>query len=118
MNDIGKTFLQLIEDFVRGDNQSHKGGWRFLAAWWGSATSIFAAYVTSFGEDRLKFLRDFMGDIVVVSLLISAVYAALFSLVITFGVPKGSLVRHFMYGVVLPSIAWVVGATMIRGVGG
>lgn len=73
--------------------------------------------MTSLGEERLKFLRDYVAAFVFPSFLFSTIYAASFALIVTFGVPKGSLVRQFMYGVFLPAIAWVIGATMIGGIG-
>ena len=118
MSGVGTTIVQLIGDFVKGESNEHGWGWRFLAAWWGSATAILSAYVTSLGEERLKFLREFAAVWVVPSLIFATIYASSFALIIAFGVPKGSLLRHFMYGVVLPAVAWVIGATMIGGIGG
>ena len=114
----GQSLVQLITDFVRGNGEAHKPLPRFLAAWWGSTVVHAAALVSSFGEERLKTFRDQVSEVLGFFLVILIVYAATFALIVALGVTKGSLVRHFLYGVVLPATAWFVGANLIQAIGG
>ena len=114
----GMSALKLILEFVRGEKSSH-GWWpRFLVALWG----CFVLHVVLVGvgsahdiippgalEPSLYFFPLF-GSILV--------YSAVFAIIVAFGITSGSLVRHFTYGVTLPTFAYLIAGTisgLIRG---
>lgn len=46
------------------------------------------------------------------ALMVLPVYSAVFGTIVAFGVPRGSLVRHFAYGVLLPVFAYGLAGTL------
>ena len=100
----------LIENITERRNQSH-GVWaRFGAGWWGSFVLHFGMIVVSVG------MSDVLEDVRVLFVVVPAVavYSAIFATVLAVGIPKGSLVRHFSYGVILPAFAYAIAGALLN----
>ena len=100
----------LTKGIEQGRNQRH-GFWaRFGAGWWGSFVFHFGMIIVSAGMPDLP--EDVPNLFVVVAAV--AVYSAVFALVLAVGIPKGSLVRHFSYGVILPAFAYAMAGALLN----
>lgn len=87
---------------------------RFGAGWWGSFVFHFGLSVIATGVYHIRLDVRILPIIV----LFVVVYSAIFALVVAAGVPKGSLVRHFSYGVTLPVFAYTIAGLLLMKIRG
>ena len=136
---IGQAVGRLIDDFIRRGKRNHKFPARFLASWWGTFVLHFAMMVIYIGNSELATLVTPFGflnlltelpavglppdleplviyyGLVISAMLLAAAYSCIFALIVAVGVPQGSLMRHFWYGVILPVIAYTMAGTLWKG---
>ena len=97
---------------------SHSFWARFFAGWWGTFVFHFAMIVVGsiHNWDSLSSLSDspFSEAVIFPAFFFLCVYGALFAFVVAFGVPKGSLIRHFLLGVILPLVAYTMAGTLLK----
>ena len=117
MSTPAQAITRLIENFITKGEKSHWFLARFGAAWWGNFVFHLAmAIIASIHNwDSLSDpgFATFSDAVILPTLLFVFVYSALFALVVAFGVPKGSLIRHFLLGVILPLFAYTMAGTLL-----
>ena len=105
--------LNLFRDLLKGEEHSHPFWWRLLAAFWGSWVFHGALVVSKLGRWNLKNAVDTAGmyeaafiAIGFLGLATIIIYSLAFGLTVVASIPKSSLIRHFVYGVLLPAFAY------------
>ena len=110
--------LALLLEFLRGEKSNHAWWSRFFVAMWGCL--ILHVVLVGVGNahdiisprllDPSGYLFELSGAILV--------YSGVFATIVAVGIPHGSLVRHFSFGVTLPTFAYLIAGTIsafIRG---
>lgn len=109
--------LNFFRDLLKGEEHSHPYWSRLLAASWGSGVLHGAVLVYTLSHQNFKGASDIAGrldniDNYIIALGYFFVLAAIIIYSLTFGLtvaaslPKSSLIRHFVYGVLLPAFAY------------
>lgn len=102
--EIIKAFLDLIQD----QDHSHSMWSKVLAAFWGSAVFHFALILYASGNlsPGLDKVLEVVGyeELSIIIIL----YSLTFGLTVAVSKPKSSLVRHFVYGALLPAVAYAL----------
>ncbi len=111
MSALAPVIDYLLESLKNRKDRSHRFRTRFFAGWWGSFVLHFATVVTATGH-QLSPPRVVEPVFYLLPVILS-IYSAVFALVVAVGVPKGSLVRHFSYGVILPVFAYTMAGTVL-----
>lgn len=96
---------------VKASDEKPDPIWRFATAAWGCAVLHFSLWV--YGGGRLVVPTVGELDFRVVLILIP-IYSSVFGLVVAAGVKKGSLIRHFVYGAFLPTLAYSLAGALLR----
>ena len=116
MSELAKAIVQLIENFMQSERQVHGFLWRFSAAWWGAFVFHFVLIAMPGGVQEFT-LRTLNLNLLTL-LGFGSLYSAMFALVSAVGSPKGSLIRQFLYGVLLPFLAYTLAGTLLTRAGG
>ena len=87
---------------------------KILAAFWGSAAFHFALLLYASGN-RLIDLEKILSVLGFLGPLIIIIYSLTFGLTVAVSKPKKSLVRHFVYGALLPAFAYGLAAGFFYG---
>ena len=114
----GMSALDLFVEFVRGQESTHAWWPRFLVALWGCLVLHVVLVGVGSAHDVIPpgalepslYFFPLLGAILV--------YSGVFATIVAVGIPRGSLVRHFAYGVTLPTFAYLIAGTissLIRG---
>ena len=109
-----KEMIKSLRDLIQDQDHSHSMWSKILAAFWGSAVFHFALLLYASGNlstDLEKILRvtGFWGPLIII------VYSLTFGLTVAVSKPKRSLVRHFLYGALLPAFAYGLAAGLFYG---
>ena len=102
--------LLRLFDAVRAGKETPRFSFRLGAATWGSAVLHGAILVRSQGG--VPVWGDYLEPLAVLFILIP-IYSITFGLVVAVGMPRGSLIRHFVYGVFLPTVAYSLAAATL-----
>ena len=108
-------------DYVKdknGTRAKHPTRQRLFAALWGSL--VFHLALWTYAQSHPQIVLTDIGAVAFrdTALMVLPVYSAAFGTIVAFGVTKGSLIRHFTYGVLLPTLAYGMAGTLISAVGG
>ncbi len=106
---IVDQLIRLLEALKAGDEQP-RGLLRFGSAAWGCAVLHFSLWFYSGARVSVPGAGEL--DFRAVLVLIP-IYSSVFGLVVAAGVKKGSLIRHFVYGVFLPTLAYSLAGAML-----
>lgn len=115
MSSASQAITRLIDNFITRGEQSHEFQHRFGAAWWGNFVfhGAMAVIASIQNWESLPGSTAFSNAVILPTLLVIFAYSALFALVVAVGVPRGSLVRHFLLGVILPLFAYTMAGTLL-----
>lgn len=110
-----QAITRLIDNFITRGEQSHEFQYRFGAAWWGNFVFHVALAVIAciHNWEALSGSTAFSDAVILPTLLLMFAYSALFALVVAVGVPRGSLIRHFLLGVILPLFAYTMASMLL-----
>ena len=106
MSSPSQTIVSLLETLITGGEGNHGFATRFIVAAWGSLVmhlSMIAKNVVVI-EQTPDIPLPILGAMATVSLL----YCAVFGLIEAVGSVKGSLMRHFCLGALLPAFAYAL----------
>ena len=102
--------LNLFRDLLKGEEHSHPFWSRLLAASWGSGVFHGALLVSNSGIQDFNVAGDIAGMFIPIGfffvLATIIIYSLTFGLTVVASIPKSSLIRHFVYGVLLPTFAY------------
>lgn len=102
------SVIDFLKEFLRGDGGTHTWFPRFLVALWGCLVLHVAIVVVGSAQGHVDIsIIDFnlLGLYILISVL---AYSSTFAAIIAFGIREGSLVRHFVYGAMLPTFTYLV----------
>ncbi|MDD9996553.1 MAG: hypothetical protein OXQ89_02285 [Rhodospirillaceae bacterium] len=105
-------------DYVKGsDDAKHTPYQRLFAGSWGSL--VFHLALWTYTEAHPEINLTEAGGVVLrdTVLVFLPAYSVLFGAIVAFGLPKGSLVRHFVYGALLPAFAYGLAGTLLDAIG-
>lgn len=105
-------------DYVKGsDEAKHTQLQRLFAGSWGSL--VFHLALWTYTEAHPEINLTEAGGVVLrdTIILFLPAYSVLFGAIPAYGLPKGSLVRHFVYGVLLPAFAYGLAGTLLNSAG-
>lgn len=101
--------LNFFRDILKGEH-SHPLWSRLLAASWGSGVFHGALLVYNSGIQDFDAAGDIAGMFIPIGfffvLATIIIYSLTFGLTVAVSISKGSLIRHFVYGVLLPAFAY------------
>ena len=102
------SLITLLIEVVHGDTASHNLVFRFLVALWGCLVLHIAILAVGTAQGLLS-IGWLELDVFGLYLLFSVIaYSCIFAAIVAFGIKKGSLVRHFVYGATLPTFTYLV----------
>ena len=103
-----KEIIKLLHDLIQDQDHSHSIWSRALSAFWGSTVFHFALLSNKSGN--LSTGLDKILEVVGYEKLpiIIILYSLTFGLTVALSKPKSSLVRHFVYGALLPAVAYAL----------
>ena len=114
---IIESILSLVKNIIQngkndGQPENHTFWvWRFLSAWFGCAVLHLALYISNTYTKKdtiLNFINDFSSIGYLFALGVVSTYCAFFALIVAFGSPQGTIIRHFIYGIFLPSTSYLL----------
>ena len=88
---------------------------RIAAAYFGCWALHFSLLVIYIGDLSLDLLSDL--GLIFVFALVSG-YSVPFALIVAFGSPEGTVIRHFAYGVLLPTLSYSTAGYLYFVIGG
>lgn len=111
--------LKIILEWLGGNKEETHPFWaRFIAAFSGSSIlhlALLAINLISGNNNMNEVSRDFNLSIIFGALcIILIVYSSIFALLIAVGISWGSLVRHFLFGVMLPAFVYMVAIFLLN----
>ena len=102
----------LLLKFLQGNGGSHSFISRFLTTLWGCLVLHISliAFVNAHSVITAENLQNY-GQVLAMAIL---VYSCIYAVIVAVGVPKGSLVRHFVYGITLPSLCYFLAGNITK----
>ena len=101
-------------DHIKGDDEvRHATTHRWFAAAWGSLVLHLALWTYAEADPDINLATA--GGVLLRDTIVTVLptYSAVFGAIVAFGIPNGSLIRHFVYGVLLPVLAYGLAGTLL-----
>ena len=102
------SMISLLVEFLRGDGSTHNILSRFLVALWGFLVLHFAIVIVGSAQGHVDIGFIDLNLLGLYLLIAIVVYSSIFAVIVAFGIRTGSLVRHFVYGAMLPAFTYLV----------
>ena len=104
MSTSWQTLGNFLNALIDGGNADHGFLVRLSTAVWGSLVMHLAMLARN--SSLVSATPDIPIEIFAALAAICLIYCAVFGLVVAVGVTRGSLVRHFCFGAILPAFAY------------
>lgn len=108
--------IRLLDHIKSSGDLEHPRRQRVFAGLWGSLVFHLALWAFTVAHPQVNV--EVVAAVSDAALIVLPVYSAVFGTIVAFGVPRGSLVRHFVYGVLLPAFAYGLAGTLMGVIGG
>lgn len=105
--------IRLLNHVKENRKVLHPTRQRWLAAGWGSGVFHLALWTYAEADPEINVAT--VGGLLfrdTVAIVLPA-YSAVFGAIVAYGIPNGSLIRHFVYGALLPAVAYGLAGTLI-----
>lgn len=110
---IVDEIIRLLDHIKGGEVAKHGIPARFLAALFGSLVLHLAMWTYSQVSSEINL--TVLGSAIFgqVAIIVFPLYSAAFGFIVAVGVTRGSLVRHFAYGALLPAFAYGLAGALL-----
>ena len=104
MSTSGQAIGNLLDTLIKVGERDHGILVRLSVAVWGSLVMHLSMLARNIGA--INETPDIPTEILVAIMFVGLAYCVAFGLVVAVGIVKGSLVRHFCFGAILPAFAY------------
>lgn len=105
--------IRLLDHIKANEKVRHPTKQRWFAALWGSFVLHLALWTYAEADPEINLTA--VGGVLLrdTAVIVLPAYSAVFGAIVAFGIPNGSLIRHFAYEVLLPVFAYSLAETLL-----